>query len=143
MKAIVIVTALTLLSTAISATAQEVPLCYMRTKDGSLLNLEKLCGRQDIPAQPLSTEEQQFLAEVRRSMQGSFGAQAALNPSAAINQAKRICGELEAGTFSGYQQSQAETNATYGDPTTQFISSSQSRAIQTVAPKYFCPGFDG
>ena len=144
MKTIASITALTLLFTAIPATAQNIPLCYMQTKKGLLLDLEKLCDRKDQKfTKPLSADEQKFLEDVQQSMKGYPEAQAAIDPQVAISQAKRICNELEAGTFSDYQQAQAETLTNNSDPTSQLISSSQSRAIQTIAPKYFCPAFDG
>ena len=143
MKTIAAITALTLLFTAISATAQDIPLCYIKNKQGLLLSLEKLCDRKDQRPLSLSTDEQKFLEDVKRSMRDSPGAQAAIDPQAAISQAKKICSELEAGTFSTFQQTQAEIIINYNDPTTRLTSRLQSRAIQTIAPKYFCPAFDG
>ncbi len=140
MKTIAAITALTLLSTAISATAQDIPLCYIRDKQGLLLSLEKLCDRKDQKPLSLSVNEQKFLEDFQRSMRGSPNAQATINPQAAISQAKKICRELEAGAF---QQTQAGIITNYNDPTTQLISRLQSRTIQTIAPKYFCPAFDG
>lgn len=144
MKAIAFITALTLLSTAISATAQDRPLCYLQTKAGLLLSLEKLCDRKDQTlVKSLSAEEQQFLEDLKRSMRNAPEAQAAIDPQAAIEQAKRICSELEAGTFLEYRKAQAETIAEYSDSTTRSILRSRNRTIQTVAPKYFCPAFNG
>lgn len=140
MKTIAAITALTLLSTAISATAQDIPLCYIRDKQGLLLSLEKLCDRKDQKPLSLSVDEQKFLEDFRQSMKGFPDVQSTIDPQAAISQAKKICRELEAGTF---QQTQAEIITNYNDPTTQLISRLQSRTIQTIAPKYFCPAFDG
>ena len=143
MKTIVSITALTLLSTAISATAQDIPLCYIQTKEGLLLSLERLCDRKDQkPIKSPSAIEQKFLEDVKQSMRNSPEAQAAIDPQAAISQAKRICSELEAGTFSNDRQAQPEIVTNDSDPT-KLTLSLQSRTIQTIAPKYFCPAFDG
>lgn len=144
MKAIALITGLTLLSTAVLATAQDRPICYMQTKAGLLLSLEKLCDRRNQTlVRSLSVEEQKFLDDLKRSMRNAPEAQATIDPQAAIEQAKRICSELEAGTFLDYRKAQAELIAEYSDSSTRSILRSRNRTIQTVAPKYFCPAFNG
>lgn len=149
MKTIAFITAFTLPLIALSAGAQDVPVCYMQTEAGLLLSLEKLCERSDQRVVALTSEEQGFLEALKQAIVNSRRPQAALvaeievEPQAAIAQAKRICSELEAGTFLDYRQAQNQMIAESNDPTVQTTQSLYNRSVQTVAPKYFCPGFDG
>ncbi|NJR66780.1 MAG: DUF732 domain-containing protein [Leptolyngbyaceae cyanobacterium CRU_2_3] len=117
----------------------------MQTQEGQIVNLENLCrsGNRQNPADALSADEQEFIGDLNQLLQDSYGVQVASSvaPQTAISQAKEICNALDLGTFVDYRRTQAQIIAGYRDPTTQRIANSQARAIQTLAPKYFCPAF--
>lgn len=150
----VVITTLTWILTGVSipAVAQNIPVCYMQLHSGQIVSLSSLCGGSEqipSPLESISTKDRQFLEDYKRvlmSLKGSPEAQAALSsatPSALIRQANEVCSTLNAGTFIEFQQAQNAFIAGYGNPQSQRIANLQARTVQTLAPRTYCPGFDG
>ena len=104
--------------------------CYMQTSDGRLLNLNKLCGSEQL-ATSLSPTDQRFLdrysALLRRRSMGLPAIQTALlqaqqNPQAVLQRAQAFCAALRTGQF------QPNTSGQVGDD-----------LVTTMAPRYYCP----
>ncbi len=146
-KSAAVVTALTILFAEVPLVAQHTPVCYMQMGNGQIVNLESLCGNtvQKPTENSLSAREQQFLKDYQQALEKSPEAQAALasaDPQAAINTAREVCKALDEGKFIEFRRSQLQKIVGSGNPTTQRTANFEARAIQTIAPKYFCPGFD-
>lgn len=107
----------------------EESICYMHTRDGQVVNLNKLCTGKDTP---ISLTDQRFLEKyqslLRRRLSVSPAVQTALvqtqqNPQAAVQRAQAICTAIRTG------QPQAQ-------PPTELI---DADIFDTIAPKYYCP----
>lgn len=150
----IVITILTWLLTGVSfpTFAQNLPVCYMQTLKGQIVSLSPLCGSRDqtsSPIESISAKDRQFLEDYKHSLmslKGSPEAQAALSsatPFSLIRQANEVCSTLNAGTFIEFRQAQNSRIAGYGNSQSQRIANLQARTVQTLAPKTYCPGFDG
>jgi hypothetical protein len=147
-----VIIALTLLFTEISfpAFAQNIPVCYMESMDGEIVSLEGLCGGSTQKSiESLGAADQQFLEDYKRSLSAlnnSPEAEASLSsidPQSLIKKANEVCNALNAGTFIEFRRNQIKEIAGESHPQSQKIANLQARTIQTIAPRSYCPGFDG
>jgi hypothetical protein len=149
-----IITILTWLLTGVSVPtfAQNTPVCYMQTNSGQIVSLSSLCGSRDqtsSPIESLSAKDREFLENYQRtlgSLKDSPEARESVysvESQALIRKANEVCKALDAGTFIEFRQNQNQEIAGYSNPKKQRIANFQARTIQTLAPRAYCPGFDG
>ncbi len=109
-------------------------ICYMKTSDGRVLNLTKLCGGKEGTANAFSENDQGFLNDYRAFLSKrstrSPAAQAALslaqqNPQSVLQRAQAVCTALRTG-----QPQPTTAGQVDGD------------LFETLAPEYFCPELD-
>ncbi|XHX77864.1 MAG: hypothetical protein RBJ76_26085 [Stenomitos frigidus ULC029] len=109
-------------------------ICYMKTSDGRVLNLTKLCGGDKETVGGISTTEQSFLDSYRAFLGKRStrlpAVQAALslaqqNPQAVLQRAQAVCTALRTG-----QPQPTTAGQVDGD------------LFETLAPEYFCPELD-
>jgi len=112
--------------------------CYMQTRDGRIINLNKLCinnnRRNEII---LSTTDQQFLEEYQNFLRKRVGtsplvstalAQLRRSPQAIVERAKGVCATIRTGKpQNSTQQPQGNIDADL---------------INTMAVDYYCPNLD-
>ncbi|BAZ28262.1 hypothetical protein NIES4074_06930 [Cylindrospermum sp. NIES-4074] len=120
------------------ALASEDFVCYMRSNDGQIINLTKLCSlnNHEVGKSNLSTTDQQFLENYKSFLRKRIGgsplinnalSQAQKSPEDIVQRAKSICASIKTGTSKNSQVNSGNIDADI---------------INTMAVEYYCPELD-
>lgn len=131
-------------SGATNPPTNDTPLCYMRTADGRSLQLDSLCGKNDVPA--TVSNDQAFVEHYQRlvmkspNMGNTLADEAKTSPESLISQAKLVCEGLQAGISLQEISAAQNIGAKIGSDTREQMAHKVSTdTLDALAVKYYCP----